>query len=346
MLDDLKYIHDRDAQDALGIAHKQWQQYQTDYGFQWQPPRTIEQVVVAGMGGSGLAAKVAKSWPGLPLPYEIVQDYELPHYVGQSTLVVCSSYSGNTEETLACLDHALSLPEDKRPMTVVIASGGKLLDKAREQQLPFVTLPGDFQPRMTLGYQLRALGEVLEQAGVVQDMLSQLHDAAAWLQDQMNDWLSEVPTAKNPAKQLAQELMGKSVVIYAGPKFFPAAYKWKISFNENAKNIAWCNQIPEFNHNEFLGWSSHPTEKPYAVIDLRSQQEHARVQKRFDVTERLLSGKRPAAHVVEVQGDSLVKELLWVVAFGDFVSLYLALLNGLNPTPVDLIEKLKQALND
>lgn len=344
MLDDLKYIHERDAQDALGVAEKQWQQYQHDFGFAWTPPRPVHQIVVAGMGGSGLAAKVVKSWPGLPVSYEVTQDYTLPEYVNQFSLVICSSYSGNTEETLAAFEQAMRQPEDVRPMVVVIASGGTLLEAAKAQALPYVQLPSGYQPRMTLGYQLRALLEVIEKTGRLSGAVGQLTDAGNWLREQLPSWLPAVPTDKNVAKQLAQELMGKSPVIYAGPKLFPAAYKWKISFNENAKNVAWCGQLPEFNHNEFLGWTSHPVDKPYAVIDLRSNQEHERTQKRFDITERLLSGKRPAAYVVEAQGDTLLTQLLWTVALGDFVSLYLALLNGLNPTPVDLIEKLKQAL--
>jgi glucose/mannose-6-phosphate isomerase len=145
---------------------------------------------------------------------------------------------------------------------------------------------------------------------------------------------------------MALEVIGKSAVIYAGSKFYPAAYKWKISLNENAKNVAWCNVIPEFNHNEFLGWSSHPVDKPYTIIDLRSNLEHPRIQKRFEVSDRLLSGRRPAAHVVEPQGKTLLEQLVWTTAFGDFVSLYTALLNGLNPTPVDLIEKMKKSLED
>jgi len=115
--------------------------------------------------------------------------------------------------------------------------------------------------------------------------------------------------------------------------------------NENAKNVAWCNQLPEFNHNEFIGWSSHPIDKPYAVVELRSMLEHPRVQKRFEVTNRLLSGKRPAAEVVTVKGDTLIQQLLWAACLGDFVSLYVAFLNGLNPTPVDLVETFKAALN-
>ena len=123
---------------------------------------------------------------------------------------------------------------------------------------------------------------------------------------------------------------------------YPLAYKWKISFNENAKNIAWCNQLPEFNHNEFMGWSSHPVDKPYKVIDLRSSLEHERVQRRFEVSDRLLSGKRPAAHVVQVQGETLLEQMvgLWL---GICDALY-GNRNGLNPSPVTLIEKFKKEL--
>jgi glucose/mannose-6-phosphate isomerase len=154
-----------------------------------------------------------------------------------------------------------------------------------------------------------------------------------------------VPTSKNPAKQLALELIGKSVVVYAGPKLFPAANKFKICLNENAKNVAWVNQYSEFNHNEFIGWSSHPVDKPYAVVEIRSNLENERIQKRFVVSERLLSGLRPAPEVVVPQGKTVLQQVLWASNFADFASLYVALLNGLNPTPVDLVERLKKELD-
>jgi glucose/mannose-6-phosphate isomerase len=157
-------------------------------------------------------------------------------------------------------------------------------------------------------------------------------------------WRPDVATKDNYAKQLALEVIGKSVVMYGGPLTYPAAYKWKISFNENAKNVAWVNQYSEFNHNEFLGWTSHPLDKPYCVIDLRSSFEHPQIQKRFELSARLLSGRRPAPQTVTAVGETLLDQLLWLVALGDFVSLYTAILNGLNPTPVDLIEKFKREL--
>jgi glucose/mannose-6-phosphate isomerase len=133
-------------------------------------------------------------------------------------------------------------------------------------------------------------------------------------------------------------------VVYACPLMAPAAYKWKISFNENAKNVAWWGQYPEFNHNEFIGWSSHPINKPYSVIDLRSSFEHPRVQQRFILSDKLLSGRRPAAYVVQAEGETLLEQLLWTINYGDFVTIYLALLNGVNPAPVELVEKFKKEL--
>lgn len=346
MIDDLKYIHEKDAQDALGIAEKQWQQYLYNFGFQWDPPNTIHEVIVAGMGGSGLAAKSYRTVGNLQVPFDIVQDYDLPDRTDENTLLICSSYSGNTEETLSIFEQALGKERTyPRPMIVVIASGGRLLERAKELNLPYLQLPSGYQPRFTFGYQYRALVELFAQTPLIDEELPILEDDANWLKSQVNTWLPIIPATKNSAKQLARELMGKSPVVYAGLKLFPAAYKWKISFNENAKNVAWCNQLPEFNHNEFLGWTSHPVDKPYAVIDLRSNLEHERVRKRFEITDRLLSGKRPAAHVIDVEGDTLLRQLMWATMLGDFVSLYLALLNGLNPTPVDLIEKLKLELS-
>lgn len=343
MLDDLKLIHERDAQDALGIAEKQWQQL--DHLFDIPSlDRNFLNVVFAGMGGSALGALLSTSWPGYGVPFEICRDYDIPEYVGAGTLFIASSYSGNTEETLTALEQA----EERGAVIVIIAGGGKLADIARAKNYPLALLPPAAQPRFAALSGLKALVCILEKAGLVSADAAEktLQRSSAYLREAVKAWLPTVPAKDNLAKQLAQEIIGKSPVIYAGPLLYPAAYKWKISFNENAKNIAWCSQYPEFNHNEFLGWTSHPVDKPYTVIDLRSNLEHERIQKRFEVSDRLLSGKRPAAQVIEAEGDDVLEQLLWMVALGDFVSLYTAILNGLNPTPVKLIEKFKKALDE
>lgn len=343
MLDDLKMIHERDSQDALGVAEKQWQQYLHSFDFKWEPPRPIQDIAMAGMGGSGLAAKAYKVAGDLQVPFDIIQDYDLPDYADEYTLLICSSYSGNTEETLSVFEQAVG-KGSSGPMVVVIASGGKLLERAKEEGLPYAQLPTGYQPRFTFGYQFRALAEIFAATPLKDGEVPLIEAAAKKLENRIKPWTATVPTKDNLAKQIALDVIGKSVVVYAGPQLWPAAYKWKISFNENAKHIAWAGQLPEFNHNEILGWTKQPTEKPYAVIDLRSKLEHPRVQKRFEVTERLLSGMRPSPIVVEAEGGDLLEQLLSTIALGDFVSLYTALLNGLNPTPVDLITKLKNEL--
>lgn len=341
MLDDLKLIHERDAQDALGIAEKSWQQlqYKFDIG---QGPVQAENIVFAGMGGSALAAQISLSWPGYDRPFEIVRNYDIPDYVSDKTFFIASSYSGNTEETV----NAIGQAAERGAQIAVIASGGKLAEIAKEKNYPLALLPSGLQPRHAVFYGLRALITLLENAGMLaaDSAENELQQTAEYLSKAVQAWLPTVPTKDNQAKQIALECIGKSVVVYGGPKFFPAAYKWKISFNENAKHIAWTDQFPEFNHNEFLGWTKQPVNKPYTVIDLRSNLEHERVQKRFEVTERLLSGMRPAPIVVQAQGETLLEQLLWTINLGDFVSLYTALLNGINPTPVDLIEKFKAVL--
>jgi glucose/mannose-6-phosphate isomerase len=342
MLDDLKYIHQKDAQDALGIAEKQWQQIEHNF------PKIenidyshIENIVFAGMGGSALGALLSTAWPGFDHPFEICRNYNLPKYVGPKTLVIASSYSGNTEETLEALRQA----EQKGASIAVVASGGKLVDIAKDKNLPLVLLPKAAQPRYATLYGLKGLLSLLADGGFIkQDLVDELAAQAEWFKQQLAAWRADVSTANNYAKQIALDVIGKSPVIYSSTELFPAAYKWKISFNENAKNVAWCNAYPEFNHNEFLGWSSHPLDKPYAVIDLRSNLDHPRVQQRFELSAKLISGKRPAPIVVDLVGETRLQQLLYAVGLGDFVSLYTGLLNGLNPAPVDLIEKFKKEL--
>jgi len=339
LLDDLKFIHEKDAQDALGVAAKQWEQLQQVYDLPELSFRP-ENIVYAGMGGSALAGLLSISWPGYPVPFEIIKGYDIPKYVSDKTLFIASSYSGNTEETL----EALSKAEEKGAFIVVMDSGGKLAEIAKAKNYPYAQLPTGYQPRHTLFYFLKAIITILERVGIYIQEEAVLKQAIETVKKAMEDWKADVPTERNRAKQLALELAGTTPVIYAGPKLFPAAYKWKTNFNENSKNVAWCNVLPEFNHNEFMGWTSHPVDKIYSVIELQSSLEHPRVQKRFKVSNKMLSGRWPEPHVIQVEGEDLLSQLVWTIALGDFVSIYLALLNGVNPTPVEMVEKFKHEL--
>ncbi len=346
MLDDTNVIKQRDPQDALGVAGLQYQQAEFEAEVINQPAdgANITSVVVAGMGGSALAALLVKAWlkEELGVPLEIVRNYNLPSYAGQNTLVIASSYSGNTEETLSVLSQA----ESKNSKVSVIASGGKLAEYATSKEaVPHVILPGDLQPRMAVILNLRALLALLVSFDIVsKTRLDDIASASDWLKTESAKWDPAVPTDQNYAKQLALESAGKTAVLYGGSLTGALAYKWKIGWNENAKNTAFWNEYPEFNHNEFIGWTSHPVEKPFAIFDLVSNLEHSQILKRFEVSDRLLSGKRPKATVINLQGETTIQQLLWGSILADYASIYLAILNGVNPTPVDLIEKLKAEL--
>ena len=344
MLDDEQYIRQHDPHDALDVAAKQWQQLEHEYNI-IPKSEPFENIVHSGMGGSALWALLSTSWPGWKLPFEVVRGYDVPVYTSKRTLFIASSYSGNTEETLSALKQA----EERGAHIVIITSGGKLADWPKGKKHTLIELPKIDKPRYGTLYGLKGLVSLGEYWGLLAESntVRELRAAAPFLKSSIESWLSTVPTSKNFAKQLAQELMGRSVVMYAGPLLTPAAHKWKISFNENSKNIAWEYPFPEFNHNEFTGWTSHPVDKPYAVIYLQSSFDNDRIKKRFDLSNKLLSGRWPAPHRVEAHGDTKMQQLLWTVALGDFVSLYLAILNGVSPIDVgdkDIIEKFKKEL--
>lgn len=343
-LDNDNILAQRDPEGALKVASEQYEQASFDAVVvnRENDGRIITNIVVTGMGGSALAALLAKVWlkNDISVPFEVIRSYDLPSYVSHSTLVIASSYSGNTEETVSALGQAMS----KGAQLGVIASGGKLVEIAEGSGITFVKLPGGIQPRMTVIYGLRALLKLFDNFGIVKGKLEEVEAMSQWLGAQSAAWAPHVPAEQNYAKQLATLAVGKTPVFYGGPLTAPVAYKWKISFNENAKNVSFWNEYSEFNHNEFLGWTSHPVEKPFAVFDLISSFEHPQILKRFEISDRLLSGMRPKATVVNFIGDSLIAQMLWASILADFVSIYVAILNGVDPTPVALIEKLKKEL--
>lgn len=345
MLDDSNVIKQRDPKDALGVAAREYEQasFTVEVIHPDHDGREITKVVVAGMGGSALAALLAKAWlkEELNVPFEVVRAYDLPEYVDYNTLVVVSSYSGNTEETLSCLDDA----RQRNAQVAIISAGGVLAEKAEEYGIAQVLLPASLQPRMAVIYNLRALTALLGHFQLVSfDYFDQIKSTADWLKEQSSGWTADVTVDKNYAKQLALMAVGKTPVFYSGSLMAPVAYKWKISWNENAKNLAFWNEYPEFNHNEFMGWTSHPVEKPFAIFDLVSNFEHPQILKRFEISDRLLSGRRSKANVVTLVGDTPITQMLWGNILADFVSIYVAILNGVDPTPVALIEKLKSEL--
>ena len=347
ILDNLNLIKEKDPHGGFEVVANQHLQatFEAAIANAHHDSRAISNIVVAGMGGSALAAIIAKVLLAqeLSVPIEIVREYSLPGYVNENSLVIASSYSGNTEETITTLSQA----QARGAQIGILASGGVLVDIANEQGIAHVVLPSGVQPRMATIYNLRALFALLENFEVIgAEWNEEIAQLGGWLESESAQWRPENPTADNYAKQIALKTPGKMPMFYGGEKTAPLAYKYKISWNETAKNVAFYNQYPEFNHNEFMGWTSHPVEKPFAVFDIKSSFENPRVLQRFEISDRLLSGKRPHAETIDLKGDTLLAQLLWGAILSDFSSTYAAVLNGVDPVPVALIEDLKKELAD
>ena len=347
MLDDVNVLKQRDRSQALAVAAELYRQvlFAVELQNSAHDGREITSVVVAGMGGSALAADMAKVLLAeeLTVPLEVVKGYQLPAYVGEHTLVIASSHSGNTEETLACFKEALA----RGAQVAATAAAGWLEELATERSVVYAPIPHDTQPRMAVFYNLKALLALLKHFGLIDSrLIDEMESHAEWLKTESDAWVKETTVDHNYAKQLALLAVGKTPVFYSGNLMAPIAYKWKISWNENAKNLAFWNYLPEFNHNEFMGWTSHPIEKPFVIFDLLSNLEPPCILQRFALTDRLLSGRRPKANAITVRGDTLLAQMLWGCILADFVSIYVAILNNVNPTQVDLIEKFKQELTN
>lgn len=337
MLDDANVLRQRDSKDALGYVAEAYQQLLAPAELQQSnhDGRTLDAVVIAGVGTSGLAADMvcAAVAPVVPVPVIALHDTELPQFVGPQTLLIVVSTSGDTPEMQQCMQQALSLHH--QPQIAVVAGGGVLQRVAVEHDMLFATVQQGMGARFSLLGLMKQILAVLAAFQVpVQPVLDELMTSAEWLHGETAFWEKAVPTAQNYAKQLALIAVGKTPVIYTGPRLAPVASKWKASFNQQAKNVVFAGTYPEAAHADMLGWRSHPVEKPFAVFDLWSNLEPELVQEQFKLSDQHLSGKRPKATVVAVQGETLVRQLLWGSVLADFVALYVAILNGVSPTKV------------
>ena len=307
----------------------------------------IKNVVVIGMGGSAIGGDLARSFLSdkLLVPFHICRHYTLPEFVDDESLVIVSSYSGNTEETLSALDDALG----RKAMIAAISTGGMLADVCKINEIPMATLPGGMQPRAALGFSFIPLLMLLQKVGLIEKIEEQVKTAIESLKTFREDYTEDTQLSANPAKQLAEKLLGKIVMVYSGPTLTDAvAVRWKGQFCENSKTLAFANQFPEFNHNELVGWSDvtrNFTDKLAAII-LRDSADHSQVKKRMDIVNPLIEETGAAVIEVESRGSSELERILSLIQMGDFVSYYLAILNDQDPTPVLSIEMLKDALSD
>ncbi len=313
---------------------------------EFEPSRydNIGQIVVVGMGGSAIAGDLA--WTllkdRLPCPIHVCRDYDLPAFVGPETLVIGSSYSGTTEETLTAFD--LARKADAR--LFALTTGGRLGEICEEYHIPMARLPGGLQPRAALGYSFIPLLLFLHRIGLSKYDADDCRTLADFLERRGEKFAVENASDDNPAKQLALQLYGRIPIIYSGPGLTGAlATRIKGQICENAKMLAFSNQIPEMNHNELVGWKVINAYRDFLrVLILRDQDDDPRVTRRMDIVREIIS--EAAVKVVDIQseGNDQLQRMMSLVQFGDFVSLYLAVLNKTDPTPVKVIEYLKEQL--
>jgi len=298
-------------------------------------------LIVAGMGGSAIGGALARAALGdrAVRPFTVSRGYGLPPWTAPETTVLCSSYSGNTEETLAAFEAAGAVGAQR----IVATTGGKLAEAARADGVPVIPFPGGFQPRAAVGYSLVVALEVAWMCGAAERLHSEIDVAAARTEELVASWRPGGPQEDVP-KELARGLHGTVPQIAGSGLTSPIAYRWKTQINENAKMPAFSHEIPELDHNEIMGWQAASELGRFSAVFLDDSDLHPRIRQRIELTRGLIAGDAAATFRVESVGGSPTERLLSLVLLGDLVSLYLAVLRGVDPSPVVMIDRLKSAL--
>lgn len=304
----------------------------------------IKNIIHCGMGGSAIGGDLVRSLlqAKLPGPMMVCRNYNLPEFAGPDTLVIGASYSGNTEETLSAFGQAI----EKGCRLFVLTTGGKIGEIARKHKIPVATLPKGYQPRAALGFSVVPLLAFFEKIGFSGYSRDDFTALADFLDARGEALADHVASDDNPAKQIAQRLYGRIPIIYSGPELTEMlSVRIKGQICENAKTLAFANQFPEFNHNELVGWKIIDAFRDFLrVVIIRDSGDHERVTARMDIVKDLLKKQRVDVIEMSSEGESRLERMFSLVQLGDYISYYLAILNKVDPTPVEPIENLKDAL--
>ena len=298
-------------------------------------------LVVAGMGGSAIGGALARAALGdhASRPIFVTRAYGLPPWTTPETTVLCASYSGNTEETLACYESAGALGARR----VVVTTGGRLAAMARDDGVPVIPLPGGFQPRAAVAYMTVVALEVAAMCGAGPRLTSEIDVAASHTEHLVAEWGPDA--AENSlAKEIARGLLGTAPVIVGAGLTTPIAYRWKTQINENAGQPAFAHELPELDHNEIEGWNGAPEVGRFSAVFLDDSDTHPRVKERIELTEKLIASSAVSSFRVQSRGQTTIERVISLVLLGDLVSIYLAVLRGVDPAPVKQIERLKSEL--
>ena len=304
----------------------------------WDSPGGL---IVAGMGGSAIGGSLARAMLGdhASRPILAARAYGLPPWTTPDTTVMCASYSGDTEETLACYEAAGVIGSPR----VAVTSGGKLAALARADGVPVIPVAGGFQPRAAVAYMTVAALEVAGLCGAGPRVGAEIDVAAEHLEELVVEWGAGGPD-DSQSKTLARALHDSVPVIAGSALTGPVAYRWKSQFNENAKIPAFSHELPELDHNAIVGWQGASSFGRFAAIFLDDSDTPPRVKQRIELTRELIGEQATDSFVIESRGQTAVERVFSLVLLGDFVSLYVAVLRGVDPTPVAVIDELKERL--
>jgi glucose/mannose-6-phosphate isomerase len=298
-------------------------------------------LVVCGMGGSAIGGDLAAAALGdrATRPITTVRGYALESWAGPDSLVLCASYSGDTEETLACFEAAGAAGAGR----VVLTTGGRLAEAAREESVPVIGIPAGMQPRAAVLYMIVATLECAALCGAAPGLHSEIDTATALLEELVEE-MGPDSADDSAAKAVALALQGTLPVVHGAGPTVAAARRWKTQLNENAAAAAFWSELPEANHNEICGWERGLRSAPLSAVFLEDPDQHPRIHRRIELT--CAEVDRAGGRVVRVEsrGDSRLERVLSLVLLGDLASVYLAVLDGVDPTPVDLLERLKAEL--
>jgi glucose/mannose-6-phosphate isomerase len=302
-----------------------------------------QKIIVAGMGGSAIGGELLKDWARdkVLIPIEVEREYSLPAYANKNTLVLAVSYSGETEETLSVFLEAIK----RGCMIACISSGGKLLEFAEKLSLPYIRIPSGMPPRAALPYLFMPLLIVLEKIGLVSDVNAEVSEAVKTLKKVGSENSPEKPSNVNFSKTLALNINGTVPVVYGFGFYRAVAQRFKQQFNENSKVPSKWEFLPELNHNEIVGWEKAQTmAKNFSVIFIRDRKETKEIRKRIEATKELMFEEKVKVFEVWSMGKGKLAKMLSTVCIGDFISVYLALLRRVDPTPVKTIAILKERM--
>jgi len=298
-------------------------------------------LVVAGMGGSGVGGALARAALGdrASRPIVVTHGYALPGWTTTDTTVLCVSYSGATEETLAVYEAAGALGARR----IVATTGGELADGARAEKVPVIPLPGGFQPRAAVAYSLVIALEVAFLCGAAEHLHAEIDVAAAHAEQLLEQWGPDSAEDCLP-KELARGLHRTIAQVAGAGLTVPVAYRWKTQINENAKVPCFASELPELDHNEIAGWEGAAELGRFSAVFLDDSDLHPRLRQRIELTRGLIGRHAAATYRVESVGETRTERLVSLVLLGDLVSLYLAVLRGVDPGPIAVIERLKGEL--